>query len=97
MLTVQPGYVRTNVSINALTSSGEKNNVMEEDTRNGYDPNDVARMMIRSVVSGDREVLIAVLLHRLAIWLRFFSPAAFNLAMNMRARKGCHTGAKKTN
>ena len=35
VLNVQPGYINTNVSINALTSDNQKNNVNDDDHRNG--------------------------------------------------------------
>ena len=35
MLNVQPGYINTNVSINALTSDNQKNNMNDDDHRNG--------------------------------------------------------------
>lgn len=35
VLNVQPGYINTNVSINALTSDNQKNNMNDDDHRNG--------------------------------------------------------------
>jgi dehydrogenase/reductase SDR family protein 7B len=87
VVNVQPGYINTNVSINALTSDGNKNSQNDDDHRNGFEPNYVARRMIYAILRGDKEVLVAVLLHRLAIWLRFFTPNLFFWAMKLRAKK----------
>ena len=86
VINVQPGYINTNVSINALTSDGNVNSQNDDDHRNGFDPNDVARRMINSILNRDREVLVAILLHRVAIWLRFFFPNVFAWFMYKRAK-----------
>lgn len=86
VINVQPGYINTNVSINALTSDGNVNSQNDDDHRNGFDPNDVARRMINSILNRDREVLVAILLHRVAIWLRFFFPNVFASFMYKRAK-----------
>ncbi len=74
------------MSVNALTGDGQKNNQNDDDHRNGFSPNYVAQIMIDSIINKKNEVLIAILLHRLAIWLRFFMPNVFFQAMFMRAK-----------
>ena len=37
VLNAQPGYINTNVSINALTSDNRKNNENDDEHRNGWD------------------------------------------------------------
>ena len=87
VINAQPGYIDTNVSINALTNDGQKNNSNDDDHRKGFAPNYVAQRILRSIVRKDREELITVLLHRVAIWLRFFFPNIYFWAMFIRARQ----------
>lgn len=87
IINLQPGYINTNVSINALTSDGNKHSVNDDDHRNGFDPNDVARQMINTILRRDKEVMVSVLLHRVAIWIRFFFPNLYFWIMYKRAKK----------
>lgn len=87
IINIQPGYVNTNISINALTSDGQKNNSNDDDHRNGFDPNHVAKVLIYSILKRENEVLVAVFLHRAAIWLRFFMPNLFSSIMYKWAAK----------
>ena len=87
VINVQPGYINTNVSINALTQDGQKNNTNDDDHRNGFDPNYVAQVVIRSILNRDKEVLVAILYHKFAIWLRFFFPNIFAWFLYRRAKK----------
>lgn len=87
VINIQPGYINTNVSINALTSDGAKNNTNDDDHRQGYDPNYVAQVVIRSILNRDKEVLVAILKHRFAIWLRFFCPNLLAKFLDKMAEK----------
>lgn len=77
VINAQPGYIDTNVSINALTGGGLKNNQNDDDHRNGFSSYYVAQVIIDSILNKESEVLIAILLHRAGIWLRFFCPNLF--------------------
>ena len=72
--------------MNAMTGADQKNNRNDDDHRNGFSPNYVAQVMIDSIINRSNEVLINILLHRLAIWLRFFMPNVFFQFMYMRAK-----------
>ena len=50
-----PGYIRTNVSINALTGSGAPQNTMDEATGQGMDPADLAQKILKAVAKGKLE------------------------------------------
>ena len=52
-----------------------------------YEPNYVAQRMITSILNKDKEVLVAILLHKVAIWIRFFFPNLFFWFMSNRAKK----------
>lgn len=53
-----PGYVQTNVTINALKGDGTKNNVMAPTTQNGMEPGIFAQKALRVIANGKEEVLI---------------------------------------
>lgn len=81
-----PGYVRTNVTINALRGDGSTNQVMAESTSGGFAPEAFAQKALRAIASKKREVVIAkteglgVLLHR-------FVPGIFaRIARNMKLK-----------
>jgi len=75
------------VSVNALTSDGAKNNVNDDEHKNGYEPNYVAQVVIDSILGREKEVFISVFVHRVATWLRFFFPSVYAFVMAMRAKK----------
>ena len=53
---VCPGFVRTNVSINALTGSGTSLGTMDEATDKGMAPERLARKILSAIESGKEEV-----------------------------------------
>lgn len=53
-----PGYVHTNVTINALKGDGSKNNQMADSTAGGMEPSVFAQKALRAINSGKDEVLI---------------------------------------
>ncbi len=73
-----PGYVKTNVTINALKGDGSKNNVMAESTAGGFEPSDFAPKVLNVIRKERREVyigrkeVIGIYLNRYApfIWAR---------------------------
>ena len=87
IINIQPGYINTNVSLNALRSDGSKNNTNDDEHRLGFCPNFVAKVMIESILKRDQEVLVAIFLHRVAIWLRFFFPNLAAWILRKRAQK----------
>jgi short-subunit dehydrogenase len=72
-----PGWVRTNVSINALTGSGEANGVMESGTAGGVTPDFCARKIISAAASGKQEVAIVRTTERAALYLSRLAPGLF--------------------
>lgn len=56
---VCPGYVHTQVSVNALTGTGAPQNVMDEATAKGIAPAECARRIVLATSEGQREVAIA--------------------------------------
>lgn len=74
---VCPGFVRTNVSVNALTGSGEKQNVMDEATNNGMSPGRLSRKIMRAIQKGKEEVYYGGR-EVLAIYVKRYFPSIFS-------------------
>ena len=47
---------------------------------------EVAQVIINGIYDRKKELFISVLLHRVAVWLRFFSPTLFHYLMLKRAQ-----------
>jgi dehydrogenase/reductase SDR family protein 7B len=84
---VSPGYVKTQLSLNALTSTGDNYGRMDATTASGHSPDYIASKTYRAILNGDSEVVICSLLPRIAIFLRSFCPEIFFWLMASRARK----------
>ncbi|KAG7196509.1 hypothetical protein KM043_018518 [Ampulex compressa] len=52
---VNPGYVQTSLSVNALTGSGQTYGVMDQTTKNGYTPKYVAERILKAVLKQEKE------------------------------------------
>ena len=53
-----PGYIKTNISLNALTGSGEQQNKMDNAQANGMTVEVFSKKAIRAINSGKKEVYI---------------------------------------
>jgi dehydrogenase/reductase SDR family protein 7B len=71
---VCPGFVNTNVSINALTGDGTAQNKMDVATQNGMDPNRFAKLMAKAIDAKKEEVYIAGLKEKLGVYTKRFFP-----------------------
>lgn len=91
---ISPGYIRTNLSVNAVTGDGSKHGVLDKSTAAGSDPKDVARSVLRAVSLKSKDVVLAGPLPTLAIYLRTLCPALFFKIMSSRARKEQRTVRK---
>ncbi|GJM34685.1 MAG: oxidoreductase [Saprospiraceae bacterium] len=72
-----PGYVRTNVTINALKGDGSKNNKMAAQTEKGLDPAVFAEKAIRAIAAEKEEVLIGGK-EIIAVYFKRFFPGIFS-------------------
>lgn len=72
-----PGFVRTNVSINALTGDGSKQNKMDDATENGMSPERLAQKTLRVIEQGKEEAYIGGK-EVLGIYLKRFFPRWFS-------------------
>lgn len=84
---ISPGYIRTNLSLNAVKGDGSKYAVMDRSIATGRDPADVAQAILKAVRHRSKDVVLADALPTLALYLRALWPALFFRAMASRARK----------
>lgn len=84
---ISPGYIRSNLSVNAITEDGSKHGVLDKTTSMGRDPRDVAQAVLKAVRQRSKDVVLAGLVPNLAIYLRTLWPALFFKIMSSRARK----------
>jgi len=73
-----PGWIRTNITIYALTGSGEKLNQMDPNTEKGLPPEDFAKKMIRAIEKKKEEVYIGGSKELSAVYLKRFFPSLFS-------------------
>ena len=58
VLIVCPGFIKTNISINAVTGSGEKQNKMDDKQANGMLPEVLAKKILRAVYKAKEEIVV---------------------------------------
>lgn len=74
---VCPGFVRTNVSINALTGSGTQLGTMDDATEKGMRPEQVAQKILYAIERGKEEVWFGGK-EVLGVYLKRFFPSYFS-------------------
>ncbi|KFV61410.1 Dehydrogenase/reductase SDR family member 7B, partial [Dryobates pubescens] len=84
---VSPGYIQTNLSLNALTADGSRYGVMDKSTAEGQTAAEVAQVVLSAVGQKKKEVLVAGLTPCLAVYLRNLFPRLFFTLMAARAKK----------
>ncbi|XP_016532297.1 dehydrogenase/reductase SDR family member 7B isoform X1 [Poecilia formosa] len=84
---ISPGYIRTNMSVNAVTGDGSTYGVVDKTTASGWDPRVVARAVLKAVRLKSKDVVLAGPQPTVAIYLRTLWPALFFKLMASRACK----------
>lgn len=84
---VSPGYIRTNLSMNALTGSGAVYGVMDETTATGMAPEDVADIVLEAVVNKRTDLVVASFVPRLVLLVRALLPWLYFAIMKGRAKR----------
>ncbi|KAH0631965.1 hypothetical protein JD844_019916 [Phrynosoma platyrhinos] len=84
---VSPGYIQTNLSLNAITADGSQYGVMDKTTSRGKAAAEVARVVLNAVGEKRKEVLVAGFVPSLVVYLRTLCPRLFFTVMASRARK----------
>ncbi len=81
---VCPGYIKTDISINALGEGGQKHNKMDENQAKGMDADTCAKIIIEGIEAGKTELLIGGKEKRVAYLKRFFPKAVEKKLMGFK-------------
>ena len=76
---VCPGFVNTNVSINALTGNGTPQQKMDVATKNGIEPERFAKLMAKAIYKRREEVYIAGAKEKLGVYAKRFFPKILSM------------------
>ncbi|MCH3881599.1 SDR family oxidoreductase [Tenacibaculum aquimarinum] len=69
-----PGFVATDVSKNALTGDGSKQNKMDESTANGIHPDRFATLMLKAIKNKKEEAYIGGAKERFSVYVKRYYP-----------------------
>lgn len=72
--TLTPGYIKTNLSKNALNSDGSKFGITDADIANGINADECAKQIINGLKKRKAEILVAGFRERQALMLKRFFP-----------------------
>ncbi|MDO7745139.1 MAG: short-chain dehydrogenase, partial [Pedobacter sp.] len=72
-----PGYIKTNISLNAVTADGSKHDVMDQNQENGMSPATCANQIIEAIKNNKEEVYIGGKEIKGVLFKRFF-PLRFS-------------------
>jgi len=70
---VCPGYIRTNISMNALVGEGQKHGVMDQNQNKGLTPEAAAKKILRAAEKGKHEIAFGGK-EVIAVYLKRFFP-----------------------
>ncbi|KAK4014883.1 dehydrogenase/reductase SDR family protein 7-like [Daphnia magna] len=82
---VNPGYIRTSLSVNALTGRGDKYGQMDETTESGTDPLQAAYQIVIAIKRKTQELMLCSVFYRLAVLFRAILPSVYFKMMARRA------------
>ena len=69
-----PGFVNTNVSLNALTGDGSKQNKLDNATAKGLKPDEFAKIALKAIAQKRQEIVIGGFKEKLAVYVKRFFP-----------------------
>ena len=74
-----PGFVSTNISMNALTGDGTSQQKMDTATANGISPERFAKLMAKAIHSKKEEAYIAGFKEKLGVYVKRWFPRVFSI------------------
>ncbi len=81
ILTVLPGFINTNVSLNALTGNGEKYNKMDDALSEGMSVEECSYRILEAIESKHSEVIIAGIKENFAVVLKKLAPDLLDMLL----------------
>jgi len=85
VLLICPGFIQTNVSVNALTGTGAKLGTMDEATAKGLTTDECAQQIIAAIKAEKEEVAVAGFKEKLGLWVKRFFPSIFSVMVRKMA------------
>ena len=79
IMLVCPGFIQTNVSVNALTGNGSPQNKMNSLTKNGLTSEYFAKLLLKAVKKEKQEVIIGGFKEKLGVYIKRFYPTLLSL------------------
>lgn len=73
---IAPGYIHTNISVNALTADGSPQNSMDENTGKGMSPEVMAAKVLKGISRGKKDIFVGGK-EILGIYLKRYIPALY--------------------
>ncbi|MDP3314133.1 SDR family oxidoreductase [Lutibacter sp.] len=80
-----PGFVQTDISLNALIGNGTAQNSMDEATKNGIPATKFAHLFLKAVAKQQEEVYIAGFKEKLGVYAKRFYPKLVSLLIRKMA------------
>lgn len=74
---VMPGFIRTQVSVNALTGDGSALGAMDQAQAQGMDPDEAARRILSGIETDALEIYVGGPKERFGLFLKRFFPGRF--------------------
>lgn len=84
---ITPGFIRTAVSENALNGDGSRYGKMDDDIKTGMDVQKAARIMVRGLAGGKKEIVVSKWLERAGLWIKRICPGLMFWIMAKRAEQ----------
>jgi short-subunit dehydrogenase len=82
--TITPGFIKTDVSVNAITSNGDKFGIEDDDIKNGMDVDQCAKVIVNKMNKGVKEIVVGKGLSVFILTLKRYAP---NLVFNLVAKR----------
>lgn len=74
--TITPGFIRTDISRNALAGDGSAYGVVDEEIAGGMDVNECAEVVFKGLMAKKREIPVGKGKEMAALWIKRVSPEA---------------------
>jgi dehydrogenase/reductase SDR family protein 7B len=78
ILLVCPGFIKTNVSINALGPKGKSQGTMDKTINNGLNPKEVAIAIEKGIENNSEEINVAGGKEMFGLYMKRFAPSIFS-------------------
>ncbi|MFZ6053420.1 SDR family oxidoreductase [Halocola ammonii] len=86
VLLLCPGFIRTDISKNALDSSGKKTGEMDDNQDSGMSPDKAAKEIVRAIRKNKKEVLIGKG-ETFGAYMKRFAPGLFHKILKKKSAK----------